>query len=549
MLKKPEEKYGHHHPFLLTSPHWVAVEHPKLPEWCSIDLRDGNQALPEPMGPKEKQQFFDLLVRIGFREIEVGFPNASTIERTFIRSLIEGNRIPDGVSIQGLARCTDEDFDVTFATLAGARRATVHFYLATAPFMRHEVLRMSEDDQVERVRYFAQRYLELAQAHPETVWTPEFSPEMFTQTEPAHALRLVNAVVEALAPSCPRIIINLPATVEMCLPHEYANLIEWMHTNIVCRNQVVLSAHVHNDRGTATATAELALCAGAERVEGCLFGNGERAGNLDIFMLAMNFYVHGVSPGLDFSELDSAIEIYENCTGMTVHPRHPYAGSLAFTAFSGTHQDAIYKNMRNRTSDGAWRVAYNNLDPEDIGRTFKAVGVTSQSGSGGIAYLLERSSGIALPKPMQKEFARIVQRRIEVSDVGEYGPDDILKMFVEEYLDGAAARFVLRSCDSVSRDGKFTATVSLVDRGEEKMLVGKGNGHLDALIHALRSVVPDIEIVDYSEQSLSTGSQAEAFALVELSLGGNHVYGCGRSTDTVDASYRAVISALNRNEK
>jgi 2-isopropylmalate synthase len=444
------------------------------------------------------------------------------------------------------ARSRDDDMEVTFEALRGAKKAIYHYYLATAPFMRERVLHMSVEEQVSRAQYFAEQFLRYRDQFPETVWTPEFSPEMFTQTECGHALSVVNAVVSTLAPHCDRIIINLPATVEVGMPREYGNLIEWMHDRIEYREKVVLSAHPHNDRGTAVAAAECALLAGADRVEGCLFGNGERAGNLDVFNLAMNFYVHGRDPGLDFSHLDEIVEVYEEATGLRVSERHPYAGALAFKSMSGTHQDAILKIVSNMNPDGSWRgVAYNNIDPHDLGRDFEAVAITSQSGSGGIGYILRKKTGITFPKALLREFSLQVQSYIRVAGGGDH-TESIWPLFVKEYLDQSHASIMLEAYQSSVIDRACTVVGKVRKNGQGHRLEGSGGGHVDAFVQGLRKIVGDFDVKTYEEHALSSGAGADALALVELLKDGQVVYGVGVSQDTLEASFRAILSALNR---
>ncbi len=546
MLSDPAKKYGIHVPFLLSEPKWVKVPEPKIPTFCSIDLRDGNQSLNDPMGPLQKIAYFHLLTRVGFKEIEVGFPNSDALERECFRMLIEGGHIPDDVAIQALARSRDDDMEVTFRTLSGAKKAIYHFYLATAPFMRERVLQMSTEEQVLRAEYFATQFLRYRDRYTETEWTPEFSPEMFTQTEPDHALLVVERVVSTLAPHCDRMIINLPATVEVGTPREYGNLIEWMHERIHHREKIVLSAHPHNDRGTAVAAAECALLAGADRVEGCLFGNGERAGNLDVFNLAMNFYVHGRDPRLDFSALDDIVDAYEDATGLRVSERHPYAGALAFKSMSGTHQDAILKIISNMNDDGSWRgVAYNNIDPRDLGRSFEAVAITSQSGSGGVGYVLRKKTGITFPKGLLREFSARVQEYIRVAGGGDH-TESIWPLFVKEYLEQAHASIMLEAYQSSVIDQACTVVGKVRKNGQGYRLEGSGGGHVDAFVQGLRKIVGDFDVKTYEEHALSSGAGADALALIELLKDGQVVYGVGVSQDTLEASFRAILSALNR---
>lgn len=547
MLQDPSKKYRPFAPIQLTDRTWPdrVIERPPL--WCSVDLRDGNQALIEPMNSARKRRMFDLLVRTGFKEIEVGFPAASQTDYDFVRELIEKNLVPDDVTIQVLTQARPEQIDRTFEALRGARRAIVHLYNSTSTVQRRVVFALDKPGIVDIAVRAARQVHALAEAQPETEWIFEYSPESFTGTELDFAKEICDAVNEVWHPTRERkVIINLPATVEMATPNVYADQIEWMHRNLARRDCIVLSVHPHNDRGTAVAAAELAVMAGADRVEGTLFGNGERTGNVDVVTLAMNLYTQGVHPGLDFSNINEAARCVEDCNQLPIHPRHPYVGDLVFTAFSGSHQDAIKKGFAARTDGDVWEVPYLPIDPRDLGRTYESViRVNSQSGKGGIAYLLERDYGLALPRRLQIEFSRVVQQVTDATGK-ELTSAEIWSLFEREYLKQSGAyeyrgHRLITSEDG--RDGERIA-VKLACRGQGATLTGRGNGPIDALIDALGL---RCDVLSYEEHSMGSGSDAKAVAFVEITTPSRiTLFGCGVHDNIISASLLAVLSAVNR---
>jgi 2-isopropylmalate synthase len=548
---------GRYRPFPridLADRRWPSNAIERAPRWCSVDLRDGNQALVEPMDAARKRRFFDLLVRMGFKEIEVGFPAASQTDFDFVRELIDARAIPPDVTIAVLTQARPDLIDRTFAAIDGAPRAIVHVYNATSPLFRRVVFGLDEDGVVaiatEAVARIRRRATEIAaRTHVDL----EYSPENFSATELPFAKRICEAVIATWGPTREDpLILNLPATVEMASPNVYADQIEWMHRNLCERDRVVLSVHPHNDRGTAVAAAELALMAGADRIEGTLFGNGERTGNVDVITLALNLLSQGVEPGLDCSNLPEIVRIAEDCTRLTVHPRHPYAGELVFTAFSGSHQDAIKKGFaaqRAGETDG-WEVPYLGIDPQDIGRSYDAiVRVNSQSGKGGVAYLLETGYGFALPRPLQIAFARVIQTRTEASG-GEMTAAAIRAAFEEAYV--RPGRFHLgayRSAHTAIAGSTCTFDGTLRDGDEEIALFGKGMGPIDAFTDAVRrSLGIDFSVKAYHEHALGTGQDARAVAYVEISCGAERAWGVGIDRDIVTASLCAITAALGRIE-
>ena len=549
MLDKPDIKYPRFAPVELRDRTWPnrVIERP--PIWLSSDLRDGNQALIDPMDQRRKRMMFDLLVRLGFKEIEVAFPSASQTDFDFVRDLIEGGHVPDDVTIQALTPAREELIARTFESLRGAKRAIVHVYNAIAPVFRRVVFQLDERGVQDLAVRAARQCRELAAARPETDWRFEYSPEVFSGSELAVSLAVCNAVTEVWQPTPQRkAILNLPATVEMATPNVYADQIEWMHRHLDRRESVVLSVHPHNDRGCAVAAAELAVMAGADRIEGCLFGNGERTGNVDLVTLAMNLYSQGIHPGLDFSDIDEVRRIVEVCNQLPVHPRHPYGGDLVYTAFSGSHQDAIKKGFAARKQAVArgeqrWEVPYLPIDPSDVGRAYDAViRVNSQSGKGGISYLLGAEYGFELPRRLQIEFARVVQ---EVTDntSKEISAEEIHALFNRTYVEATAPyRFVGHRID---KHGATAALeVDLEVDGVARQFKGTGNGPIDAMVSALDQ---DIRVMDYHEHALDQGANAAAVAYVEIRRGqGQALYGVGIDTDIGAASLRAVVSALNR---
>jgi 2-isopropylmalate synthase len=544
MLRAPEDKYQRFAPVALADRTWPdrVIERP--PIWCSSDLRDGNQALIDPMDQRRKRLMFDLLVRIGFKEIEVAFPSASRTDFDFVRHLIEGNHIPDRVTIQALTPAREDLIARTFEALRGAPRAIVHVYNAIAPVFRRVVFQLDEvgvrDLAVKATRLCRQ----LAAAQPETEWRFEYSPEVFSGTELEVALAVCDAVTEAWEPTVERpAILNLPATVEMSTPNVYADQIEWMHRHLARREAVVLSVHPHNDRGCAVAAAELAVMAGADRIEGCLFGNGERTGNVDLVTLALNLYSQGIHPGLDFSDIDEVRRCVEVCNQLPVHPRHPYGGELVYTAFSGSHQDAIKKGLAARQEGERWQVPYLPIDPADVGRAYDAViRVNSQSGKGGIAFLLRSEYGLELPRRLQIEFSRVVQQLADRTSK-EITAEEIHALFKRTYLEASTPYGYIGH--RIDRSGTTARLeIDLEVDGTRRSLSGSGNGPLDAVVAALDL---EIRVMDYHEHALEQGANAAAVAYVELRRGPVALlYGVGMDTDIAAASLKAVLSAVNR---
>jgi 2-isopropylmalate synthase len=547
MLQDPSKKYRSYAPVKAIKRTWPDAVIQHAPVWCSVDLRDGNQALIEPMNGARKRRMFDLLVRTGFKEIEVGFPAASQTDFDFIRELVERDAIPEDVVIQVLTQARPEQIERTFESLRDARRAIVHLYNSTSTVQRRVVFGLDKPGIVDIAVRAARQVLALSATHPETEWTFEYSPESFTGTELDFAKEICDAVADVWQPTPERkVIFNLPATVEMATPNIYADQIEWMHRNLQRRDSIVLSVHPHNDRGTAVAAAELAVMAGADRVEGTLFGNGERTGNVDVVTLAMNLYTQGVHPGLDFSNINEAARCVEECNQLPIHPRHPYVGDLVFTAFSGSHQDAIKKGFAARSTDDVWEVPYLPIDPRDLGRTYESViRVNSQSGKGGIAYLLERDYGLVLPRRLQIEFSRVVQ---EVTDATgkELTSGEIWTLFEREYLNQQGGYEYRSHQLTTSQDGTDgeRLTVRLNCHGQGAVLSGRGNGPIDAIIDALGL---RCDVLSFEERSMGTGSDARAVAFVEITTPSRvTLFGCGVHANTVSASLLAVLSAVNR---
>ncbi|MCQ0032989.1 2-isopropylmalate synthase [Burkholderia glumae] len=545
MLKNPAAKYRPFTPVNLTDRQWPSRTITRAPIWMSTDLRDGNQALFEPMDAARKMRMFKMLVAIGFKEIEVAFPSASETDFNFVRELIEGGHIPDDVTIEVLTQARDDLIERTFASLRGAKRAIVHLYNATAPEFRRIVFGL-EREGVKQLAVSAARTIKrLADAAADTQFTLQYSPETFTATELDFAKEVCDAVFDVWQPTPERkSIVNLPATVEVGTPNYYADQIEWMHRNLARRDSLILSVHPHNDRGTAVAAAELAVMAGADRIEGCLFGNGERTGNVDLVTLALNLYTQGVDPGLDFSQINSVARTAEECTQLPVHPRHPYVGDLVFTAFSGSHQDAIKKGLAAQRADARWEVPYLPIDPSDLGRTYDSIiRVNSQSGKGGIAYLLEQGYGVVLPRRLQVDFSAAVQRLTDQSGQ-EVSAAQIWALFESEYVaNHAPLRYLGHELSE--RGGRETIVLSAEIHGERRELRGEGNGPLDALMNALRT---PLRIQNYEERALSQGADAKAVAIAELAGEGvpGSAFGVGIDANLTTASIRAVISGINR---
>ncbi|MEO0456476.1 MAG: 2-isopropylmalate synthase [Cyanobacteria bacterium P01_A01_bin.114] len=549
MLTHPTQKYRAFPSIQLSNRTWPSKTITAPPIWLSTDLRDGNQALAEPMTLSRKLQMFKLLVQLGFKEIEVGFPSASQTEFDFIRYLIEQDLIPADVTIQVLTQARESLIYRTFEALRGVKQAIVHVYNATAPAFRRIVFGLDKAETVELAVSAATLLKQLAAAQPETDWRFQYSPETFTATELAFAKEICDAVLDVWEPTPDRrAIINLPASVEVATPNVFADQVEWMHRHLVRRDAVVLSVHPHNDRGCGVAAAELAQMAGADRVEGCLFGNGERTGNVDLVTLAMNLYTQGIHPGLDFSAIDAVAQVVKDCTQLPIHPRHPYVGELVYTAFSGSHQDAIKKGFAAQDPNGLWEVPYLPMDPADVGRSYEAVvRVNSQSGKGGIAFLLERHYGVVLPRQMQVEFSGIVQR---VMDAGgqELSAEAIWQIFEQTYLHPAGPinyrGHRLMTVGDDNQVQKIETEITL--NGQPLKISGAGNGPIDALVNGLSQTLNlDIQVQHYEEKALEQGSWASAIAILELSTPVPS-HGIGIHENIVTASLLAVINAVNR---
>jgi len=551
---KCETKYRAFPPIELPNRRWPDRAIDRAPRWCSVDLRDGNQALVEPMGIERKRRMLDELLRIGFKEIEVGFPAASRPDFDFVRTLIEEDLVPEDVTIQVVAQARNDQIERTVASLRGARRAVVHLYNSTSSLQRRVVFGLGRAGIRDIAVRAARKISELRDSVPETEIALEYSPESFTATELDFAVEICEAVMDAWqpTPSAP-IILNLSATVEMATPNVYADQIEWFGDQIRDRDCVVLSVHPHNDRGTAVAAAELAVMAGAGRVEGTLFGNGERTGNVDVVSLALNLHSQGIDPGLALRDIDRTVEVAEFCNRLPVHARHPYAGELVYTSFSGSHQDAIKKGMAAlaESGDERWEVPYLPIDPADVGRSYEAVvRVNSQSGKGGVAFLLERDRGLRLPRNLQIEFSREVQRISEASGA-EITSRAIWERFVAEYLERRDPIELLSYCDcerSASEYGRQTVEFQILFEGNEKRIRGVGNGPIDAFVDALdREIGQSVRIVDFSEHAIGAGADAVAVAYLEIDAGGGQtLFGVGRHANSTTAGLAALVAAANR---
>ena len=546
MLRFDHRKYRAFEPIAKPDRRWPDQRITQAPSWCSVDLRDGNQALVEPMNAAQKLRLWELLIAIGFKEIEVGFPSASSHDFAFLRKLIEEDRIPADVTVQVLTQARPDLITKTFAALAGARRAVVHFYNSTSTVQREYVFGLDRAGITEIAVTGAQLVKAAAEAQPETEWVFEYSPESFTGTELDFAVTVCDAVNAVLSPTPENpVIINLPATVEMSTPNIYADQIEWFSDHVRHRDSLILSLHTHNDRGCAVAASELGLMAGADRVEGTLLGNGERTGNMDILTMAMNLYSQGVDPELDFTNMDEICTVARECTQLPVHPRHPYAGELVFTAFSGSHQDAIHKCLSKRDADSGWDVAYLPIDPADIGRTYQEViRINSQSGKGGVAHVLRRDYGLELPRWLQVDFSTAVQDLAEDSEA-EVSSEEIYALFQQTYL-MTADRWQLGNYQLLRQNGSDGLEVTLTGPGGDVALSGQGNGVVDAFVQAMESVTGrHIVVVEYSEHTLGQSADAEAVCYVQLNIDGERPCGVGRSHDIVHASLAAILSALD----
>ena len=540
-------KYPAFPPVKMAGRRWPDRVLDKAPHWCSVDLRDGNQALIEPMTGRQKSQLWDQLIKIGFKEIEVGFPSASSHDFDFVRELIDNNRIPDDVTIQVLTQARPELIERTFEALKGVRRAILHVYNSTSTVQREQVFGLDRQGIIDIAVSGAELVKTCADRHPETEWVFEYSPESFTGTELDFAVEVCDAVTAVWQPTPEHpCIINLPATVEMSTPNVYADQIEWFCDRVARRDSLLISLHTHNDRGCAVAAAELGVLAGADRVEGTLMGNGERTGNMDIVTMAMNLYSQGVDPALDFSQMDEIIQTVKECTHLPVHPRHPYAGELVFTAFSGSHQDAIKKCLARSEGRDVWEVAYLPIDPADIGRSYQEViRINSQSGKGGIAYVLERDYGLELPRWLQIDFSSSVQAFAEERE-SEVEPSSILALFEQTYL--SEDRQWRLGDYQVSRvDGIDRLQVELLDKGASHKLAGSGSGVVAAFVDAVAGFIgKQIVLVEYSEHALSQSADAEAICYIQLNIDGDRYCGVGRSHDIVQASLDGILGAINR---
>lgn len=564
----PIHKYGPYEAVEIPDRTWPDRRITAAPRWLSTDLRDGNQALIDPMSPARKREMFDLLVKMGYKEIEVGFPASGETDFAFVRSIIEEGAIPEDVTISVLTQSREELIERTVESLRGAHRATVHLYNATAPTFRRVVFRGSKEhvkqiavDGTRLVMEYAEKIL-----GGDTIFGHQYSPEIFTDTELDFALEVCEAVCDVWQPEEGReIILNLPATVERSTPSTHADRFEWMSRHLTRREFVCLSVHPHNDRGTAVAAAELALMAGADRVEGCLFGQGERTGNVDLVTLGMNLFSQGVDPQIDFSQIDEIRRTSEYCNQMEIHPRHPYAGDLVYTSFSGSHQDAIKKGFDAMEAEAAalgdgatvddlvWSVPYLPIDPKDVGRSYEAViRVNSQSGKGGIAYVLKNDHKLDLPRRMQIEFSRIIQAKTD-AEGGEVTPAQIWSAFQDEYLpnaDDAAARWgrvQIRSGQTTTeQDGRDTLTVEATVDGADTVLTGTGNGPISAFFEALAGIGIDARLLDYTEHTMSEGASSQAASYIECAIDGKVLWGIGIDANTTRASLKAVVSAVNR---
>ncbi len=550
MQPDPVPKYAPFPPVPLPNRQWPGRTLTRAPVWCSVDLRDGNQALAQPMSVDEKIEFFEMLVRIGFKEIEVGFPSASQIEFDFTRRLIDEGRVPDDVSIQVLCQCREDLITRSLESVRGAKNVIFHLYNSTSPRQREFVFNLPKAEivgiAVRAVEQLKRESRALVAAG--TRLRLEYSPESFTSTELEFSLEICERVSDAWGPSpSDKIILNLPATVEYATPNVHADQIEWMCTHLTRRDSTLVSLHTHNDRGTGVAATELALLAGADRVEGTLFGNGERTGNLDIVTLALNLYTHGIPTGLDLGDLNAIRDTYERCTRLEVPPRQPYAGELVFTAFSGSHQDAIKKSLPHQAAGRPWDVLYIPIDPSDIGRSYRAIiRINSQSGKGGVAYVLEQEFGFQLPKLMHKEIGRIVNDLADQKGT-ELTSADIRDAFQREYL-GRRAPVALEHFKTTERDSTVACEARILVEGRPHALAGSGNGPIDAFVRALGSAgLPKFDVISYSEHSLGAGAEAKAVSYIQIKMErGSAYFGAGIDTNIELASIKAIVSALNR---
>jgi 2-isopropylmalate synthase len=548
-MDNPVNKYKAFEPIDLKNRQWPSKVIDKAPTWCSVDLRDGNQALIEPMGAVRKDRMFTLLCKLGFKEIEVGFPSASQTDFDFVRSLIEDKKIPSDVNIQVLTQSRNELIEKTFESLKGIPKAIVHFYNSTSTLQRRVVFNQDKDGIKEIAINGALKIKELALANPDTDWSFEYSPESFTGTELDYAAEVCDAVVNILKEvSKHKIIINLPATVEMSTPNIYGDQIEWMNKNLINRENIALSLHPHNDRGTAVAASEFGLMAGADRVEGTLFGNGERTGNVDIVTIALNMLTQGIDPQLDFSNINSVMREVEYCNQLPVHPRHPYAGDLVFTAFSGSHQDAIKKGFHamKQSNNPEWAVPYLPIDPADLGRSYEAVvRINSQSGKGGVAFLLEKDHGVSLPRRLQISMSQKIQELADETGK-EISSSVIWEIFEENFLK-PKNNFSYQSHTSSTKDDVNELEVKMIMNAKEVNVSGTGNGPIDSFVNGLsKELGINIKISDYHQSAISSGSDAQAAAYIELEKDGQTKWGVGINPNTTRASFEAIIVGLSK---
>ena len=548
-MDNPTDKYSAYKPVDLVNREWPSNTIKKAPIWCSVDLRDGNQALIEPMGSERKNRMFSLLCKLGFKEIEVGFPSASKTDYDFVRDLIENKKIPSDVNIQVLTQAREELIIKTFESLKGASKGIIHFYNSTSTLQRKVVFNQDKDGVKKIATDAAELIKKLALENSDTEWTFEYSPESFTGTELEYAREVCDNVVEILKPvSKNKIIINLPATVEMSTPNIYGDQIEWMNKNLKNRNDICLSLHPHNDRGTAVAASEFGIMAGADRVEGTLFGNGERTGNVDIVTIALNMLTQGVEPNLDFSNINSVMREVEYCNQLPVHPRHPYAGDLVFTAFSGSHQDAIKKGFQaiKKSNDPKWEVPYLPIDPADLGRNYEAVvRINSQSGKGGVAFLLEKDHGVSLPRRLQISLSQRIQKLAD--DTGkEISSSQIWDIFEKKYLQPINNYSYIKHSSS-SKDDLHKLELTMNMNNEETTIQGSGNGPIDSFVNGLSEKIGvEIKVADYHQTAISSGSDAKAAAYIELEKDGKTFWGVGIHPNTTRASFDAIIVGLSK---
>ena len=548
-MDNPTDKYSAFKPIDLENRKWPSKLIKKAPIWCSVDLRDGNQALIEPMGSERKNRMFDLLCKLGFKQIEVGFPSASKTDFDFVRDLIENKKIPSEVNIQVLTQAREELIIKTFESLKGASKAIVHFYNSTSTLQRKVVFDQDKNGIKKIATDAAKLIKKLADENTSTEWTFEYSPESFTGTELEYAREVCDEVVEILKPASKnKIIINLPATVEMSTPNIYGDQIEWMNNNLDNRKDICLSLHPHNDRGTAVAASEFGLMAGADRVEGTLFGNGERTGNVDIVTIALNMLTQGIEPKLDFSNINSVMREVEYCNQLPVHPRHPYAGDLVFTAFSGSHQDAIKKGFQaiKNSNDPKWEVPYLPIDPADLGRNYEAVvRINSQSGKGGVAFLLEKDHGVSLPRRLQISLSQKIQKLADESGK-EISSSEIWDIFEKSYLQ-PVDNFSYVKHSSSSKQEIHSLELTMNMKNIETVIKGSGNGPIDSFINGLSNEVGvDIKVADYHQSAISSGSDAKAAAYIELENNGKTYWGVGIHPNTTRASFDAIIVGLSK---